>query len=259
MVDAVDTHLRRYPPPVSWDDVLSFAEEDERVVGLVLLGSRGRGIGVDDASDHDACLVLRHADAVDEARRRFPTRHGDPVELFPMTLAQLDAFAALGTPEEAHRYAYVHLTPLVDRSDGELQRILDAKELLAPLDAAMTARSAIDEAANAIYRSLRYGTPLDGAEAVAPLLRAVFALDGRIRPFHKYLAWEFEHHPLPGWSPADVGGLLAGVAVGESSALHEAFRRLEAAARRSGLDEVVEGWEPDVGWLRGEEPYRRAR
>jgi hypothetical protein len=244
---------------VSWDDVLSFAEEDERVVGLVLLGSRGRGIGVDDASDHDACLVLRDEDAVDEARRRFPTRHGDPVEVLAMTVEELDAFGELGSLDEVHRYAFVHVTPLVDRSGGELQRVLDAKELLGPLDAAMIARAAIDEATNAVYRSLRYGTALDGAEAVAPLLGAVFAVDRRIRPFHKYLAWELEHHPLPGWSPADVAGLLAGVARGEHAALHEAFRRLEAAARRTGLDDVVEGWEPDVGWLRGDEPYRRAR
>ena len=35
--------------------------------------------------------------------------------------------------------------------------------------------------------------------------------------------------------------------------LREAFRMLERAARATGHGAIVDGWEPDVAWLRGEE------
>lgn len=38
--------------------------------------------------------------------------------------------------------------------------------------------------------------------------------------------------------------------------LREAFSILEAPARAAGHGMVIDGWEPDVSWLRGESRYR---
>jgi hypothetical protein len=35
--------------------------------------------------------------------------------------------------------------------------------------------------------------------------------------------------------------------------LRAAFRMLERAARSTGHGAIVDGWEPDVAWLRGDE------
>jgi hypothetical protein len=35
------------------------------------------------------------------------------------------------------------------------------------------------------------------------------------------------------------------------------FADLERAARRRGVGEVIDGWEPDVAWLRGDAEHRR--
>ena len=39
---------------------------------------------------------------------------------------------------------------------------------------------------------------LDAAESVGPLLTTLFALDRRVRPFNKFLAFELSLEPLPG-------------------------------------------------------------
>ena len=64
-----------------------------------------------------------------------------------------------------------------------------------------------------------------------------------MRPFHDYLEWELEHHPLEGWD--DLLDLLEGDQ-------HELFRRVEAHVRARGLGDVVDSWEPDVPFMRGE-------
>jgi hypothetical protein len=46
------------------------------------------------------------------------------------------------------------------------------------------------------------------------------------------------------------------VLTGEPEAQRELFNRVEPLARRAGFGDVVDGWEPDVDWLRGSAEYR---
>jgi hypothetical protein len=117
-------------------------------------------------------------------------------------------------------------------------------------------REALDDYINQTYRSLRYGTRLDAMEAVPPALRTIFALENRVRPYNKYLEWELRHHPVEGWTADELLPLLDRVLVGEPAAQHELCRRIEEPARREGFGDVVDGWEPDVAWLRGQGEYR---
>ena len=93
-------------------------------------------------------------------------------------------------------------------------------------------------------------------EAVPYALRAIFALEGRVRPYNKYLEWELRHHPLEGWTADGLLPLLDRVLTGEPEAQHELFDRIEGPARDAGFGDVVDAWEPDVAWLRGETEYR---
>jgi hypothetical protein len=85
----------------------------------------------------------------------------------------------------------------------------------------------------------------------------VFAIEGRVRPWNKYLEWELSKHPLdePEWAFDPfldrVDGLPSSAA--EQQAM---FRDLERVARRRGFGELIDSWEPDVAWLRGEAEYR---
>jgi predicted nucleotidyltransferase len=240
----------------SFEDVRAYAEASEDVLGVILFGSRGRDFGIDERSDWDLVLVATDAETARAAQERFPSRHGSTVEVFVETLPSLEAAGELDGPDEWRRYLYAHLTPIVDRTGGELQRVLDAKELLPPELRERRAAEAVDAFVNAVYRARRYGTRLDAAEAAPLLLSAAFALGGRIRPYNKYLAWELERHPLAGWPADETPGLLDGLLAGDEAALIEAFGRIAQQARAAGLGGVIDGWEPDVSWLRGESAFR---
>ncbi len=92
---------------------------------------------------------------------------------------------------------------------------------------------------------------LDAAEGVPFLLDLLFALDRRPRPYHKYLAWELDRYPLPGW---DTDALLSSVDVisttGDVAAQRQLFGLVEAAARRAGLGAVLDAWGGDLDLMR---------
>jgi hypothetical protein len=237
-------------------DLLAFAEASDDVLGLFVLGSRERGVGLDERSDYDVGVVLRDDDAQARFDEQWPLEHGAPVEVLSYTLDGLREHGAFGSPAEWARYQYAHVEARLDRTGGVLQRILDAKEEVPPDVRDDLVRRSLGAYVNSTYRSLRYGTRLDAAESVSPLLHAVFALESRVRPFNKYLEWELRHHPLPAWHPDTLLALLERVLDGDADAQHELFRAVEHQARANGFGDAIDEWEPDVAWLRGVARYR---
>ena len=227
------------------------ARSRKEVVGLYLFGSRGRDYMVDERSDWDVCVVLADREARDEFDREFPSAHGARVEVVSATLDGIRDNAS-----EHGRYASAHANVVLDKTGGELARVVTEQESLPGGTRDAVVREALDGYINQTYRSLRYGTRLDALEAIPSALRTIFALSDRVRPYNKYLEWELRHHPLEGWSADDLLPLLDRVLTGEPEALHELFRRIEASARREGFGDVVDGWEPDLDWLRGNAGYR---
>ncbi len=241
-----------------YDTVLELAQRDDGVLGLVLGGSHGKGVFVRPESDHDLYLVVRDPDTY---RRRFRTRRGDPVEVLVFSLEEFRAHAAVGSASEWNRYSFAHVEPVVDKTGGELARIVEEKGRLPRDDARRIAAEALDGYVNLYYRSAKnvyaglvLASRLDASESVPWLLTALFALDGRVRPYNKYLEWELDHYPLPGeaWSGERLLPMLQRiVATGELGEQQRLFRDVEQLARERGQGSVIDGWEPDVAWLRG--------
>jgi len=222
-------------PNLTFDHVLERARTDERVTGLFLGGSRGKGANVRPDSDYDVRVV---GDAED-----LGTERGGHVEVAVMSLERFRDYP------EWDRYTLTHVEALIDRT-GEIQRVIDEKGRLSEAEARELAPAALDGYMNSLYRSLKrpgLGGRLHAAEANASLMTCLFALEGRVRPFHDYLEWELETYPLDGW--ADLPNLLEGDP-------HELFRRVETHVRARGLGEVVDAWEPDVPFMR-HKPWRR--
>ena len=236
---------------IAYEELLESARGRDEVVGMYVFGSRGRGFMVDERSDWDVCVVLADAAARDEFAREFPSGHGARVEIVTATLDDLR-----GNRSEHWRYAAAHADVVLDKTDGELTRVVAEQESLPSGTRDAVVREALDGNINQTYRSLRYGTRLDAAEAIPYALRTIFALEDRVRPYNKYLEWELRHHPLEGWKADELLPLLDRVLTGDAETQRELFRRIEEAARRDGFGDVVDGWEPDVAWLRGEGGYR---
>jgi hypothetical protein len=241
----------------SFDELVAELEADPLVVGLVLGGSRGKGALVDERSDHDLYVVLDDDEDLDAYAERYPSRHGEPVEVMLLSRRGLEGMPAW------NRYTFCHVEPLLDRSGGWLPDVLRA---LSTVDAA-TAAEPLDAYVNSVYRSLRNAerrlltaSLLDAGESVPWFLEFLFAAHGRIRPYNKWLAWELQHHPLAPPSPGDTVSLGSNellprvehiVRHGDPGEQRALFRDAETLARRLGHTATIDGWEPDVAWLRG--------
>jgi predicted nucleotidyltransferase len=235
----------------SFEELLEVARTRKEVVGVYVFGSRGRNYMVDERSDWDVCVVLAGREARDEFEREFPFAHGAQLEVVSVTLDELR-----GARSEHGRYAAAHADIVLDKTGGELTRVVAEQESLPSGSRDSIVREALDNYVNQTYRSLRYGTRLDAVEAVPHALRTIFALENRVRPYNKYLEWELRHHPLADWTADELLPLLDRVLTGEPEAQRELFNRIEPLARRESYGDVIDAWEPDVDWLRGRSGYR---
>jgi hypothetical protein len=243
------------------DDLLRYAESSDDVLGIYIFGSRGRLDGLaDDQSDYDVGVVLRDDADLAAFDERWPFLHGAPVEIARCTMSELRVTADYGTPSAWSRPIYGAVDLRLDKS-GEVAVILEGKRTLPPEVQWQIAREMLDGYINSTYRSLRYrlvgagaGTRLDAAAAVPLLLEFLFAVEGRVRPFNKYLESELARRPLAGgeFTMARVLAILDA----DVDEQHAMFREVERVAREHGLSDVVDAWQPDVAWLRGEGPYR---
>jgi len=96
---------------------------------------------------------------------------------------------------------------------------------------------------------LRLECRLDAAESVPWLLDVIFTVEGRVRPYHKYLAWELREHPLAHWEAPELLGLLTATLDGDPGAIRETFARVSAVCAvfdgelaEPVLRPVIDGW-----------------
>jgi predicted nucleotidyltransferase len=231
--------------------LLRKAARDENVVGVVLVGSQAVGRPTP-SSDYDVCVVTL------DPTRRYRFRRGGPVESWTMTLAEFRGYALPGSGIEAEydRGAFIRARVDLDKLDGEVGRLVREKATLTADEPRAAASWHLDGYVNLVYRSLKSWAAgrqlearLDAAESIPYLLTALFALDRRVRPFNKWLVVEIEREPLP--IPALLARIEAIRAAGEPAAQRQMFRDVEALARQRGHGAVIDGWEPNLAWLRG--------
>ena len=148
---------------------------------------------------------------------------------------------------------------VVDSADGSIGTLVTHLETLDPGEARTLAAGKLDDYVNAYYRAAKNAgagladeARLDAAESVPLLLDFLFAVHGRVRPFNRFLVWELERRPLPGagWKSDALTSWLERVAAGDLEAQRQVFRDVESVARAHGLGDVLDGWEPDLAWLR---------
>lgn len=219
------------------DELLAEAREDENVVGLVVHGSRGRNLHVHEGSDWDVVVVVR------ERTGRYDSERGGELEAFEVTsLADLPNWMLP---------AVTWTTPALDKTGAVAAQLAEVIEV----DPA-TAAEPLDGYVNSYYRSaknartgLELAALLDAQESIPHYLDFVFAVHGRVRPYNKWLEWELREHQLP--VEVDLDRLERIARTGDLDDQRSLFRETEALARELGHGATIDGWEPDVAWLRG--------
>jgi hypothetical protein len=245
-----------------YESLLQRAHAAPAVVGVVAFGSRAVGVDLTPASDVDCFVIVAGTDA---DAREWRTPHGSPVEVWPMTLEAFRRHALPGDDGAWNRPTFIRARVDIDKLDGEIAAIVDGKRRLAPDEATAVVDAALDDAINSIYRALRsaeagrsLAARLDAIDAIGPLLTTAFALESRVRPWNRWLAHELATEPLRTPALAGLTDLVERLAEEPSAErLRETFRFLEGPARDAGHGAIVDGWEPDVAWLRGEAAYRQ--
>jgi predicted nucleotidyltransferase len=245
-----------WDPEARYRELLDRATVDPDVVGVVVFGSRGAGGFVIADSDVDAFVLVAGPEA---DAKRWSTAHGSEIEVWAMTLDEFRDHAMPGTTTSCNRPTFLRVRIDLDKLDGEIGRIVERKRRLTDDEARALADVALDDYINSLYRSLRNlegGRSLEGRldaiESIGPLLTSAFALEGRVRPFNKWLPFELAAEPLVKPDLVDLLELVERIVVDPSEGpLRRAFRAIERTARASGHGAVVDSWEPDVEWLRG--------
>jgi len=244
---------------MTYEQLVELARRDAGIVGLILTGSRGREFAVGDESDWDVRLVVRD-ELRDAYRARLATTRGSEVEVVVLSQSELEEVRSVGSAPAWDRYSYVGATVAVDDAGRSLSRLLARMGSLERDDAQGLAAERLDGYVNAYYRAaknLRSGlvveARLDAVEAVPLLLDFLFAVHGRVRPFNRFLRWELEQRPLPGeaWEAKTLLTRLEALTAGDLAEQQRMFREVEGLAHSRGLGDVIDGWEPDVAWLRG--------
>lgn len=219
------------------DELLEQARDDENVIGVVVHGSRGRGLHVHEGSDWDVIVVVREPDG------RYDAARGGELEAFEVR--------SLGELPPWMLPAVTWTTPVLDKTGAVATQLADVTNV----DPA-TAAEPLDGYVNSYYRSaknaragLELAALLDAQASIPYYLDFVFAVHGRVRPYNKWLEWELREHPLQ--TPVDldrIGRIARTGDLGEQQAL---FRETEALARDRNHGATIDSWEPDVPWLRG--------
>jgi hypothetical protein len=185
-------------PPTSkaaLDEIVG--RDDPAILGVVLTGSAARGVATE-WSDVDVYLVLTEEGYRDRTVVRSPA-----ADEIPTTLAALEAPGPLGSDLWWSRWSFAWARVLRDHTDGRLDAALRRQATLSGQEQRDVLLDRLDAVGNFLYRalkSLREARPfeqrLDVTECVPWALDALFAMEGRVRPYNKYLAWELRTHPL---------------------------------------------------------------
>jgi hypothetical protein len=233
------------------------ARIDANIIGFWLDGSRGKGI-ISEHSDYDCTMLVTDA-VFDQYKERYREFRTQDVELRVMTLAEFKSYAAWGSETAWDRYNFAHLEPLVDRT-GVLQELFQEKSRVPDNVRKAFVAGQWDYYVNQVYRSLKCfrdgqsaGGRLEAAESVTPLLKAIFGLHGRVRPFFKYLDWELKAYPLENLAMPGEGFLEAILKIletGSVPAQQGLLTHMEVIARADEYGDVFDAWGQKLGWMK---------
>ncbi len=190
--------------PVNLDkhykNLLNEAKSNPYVIGIILTGSRGKG-KVTKHSDYDVFLVVKNKTPKKIVKSLLRFRKLD-FDLFVMELNAFKNYASWGGNYAWDRYNFARLKAPLDKT-GKIQKIVDEKGSLPAKYKKQFIKDSIDHYINQVYRSIKthrdgdlLASRLEGNESIQPMLNAVFAWHGRLKPYYKYLKWELKREPL---------------------------------------------------------------
>jgi Nucleotidyltransferase domain len=236
-------------------ELLEVAEADDGVVGLFLVGSRGKGFA-DEHSDYDVRIILN--DDTADAHKANYTSKTPAMDVSIWTFSDFAEYARWQSDTHWDRYAFSHVQALVDKTGGAVQRLIDEKGSVPREHAHAFINASLDGYINCFYRSAKahwrhdaVGVRMAAAASIPCLLDALFAWHGRTTPFPDYLSRELAVRPLGqfSWS-ADklLAALLTILGDGDLTTQQKLARAVEVEFRKGGYGKMFDAWDGRDQW-----------
>ena len=229
--------------------LLEKAKNDDRIIGFILTGGRGKGMFTEN-SDYDVALITTD-ESVLNVQEEYKSKQ-DIIDLGIMSLSRFKIYADVGTAEDWDRYACTHIKAHIDKT-GEIQKIIDEKGVLPKDQTAKVAKNALGCYLNSLYRSIKnhrdgniFASHFDACESLPWLLTFLFAIEGRVRPYNKFLTWELEKYPLKNlpMRSGDFLGKIGSIIKSGDIAIQKEFHILaEQVALKNDCSDVIDDWE----------------
>lgn len=236
--------------------ILQKAKNDGRIIGLILTGGRGKGMFTEN-SDYDITIITTD-ESVSSVKEEYKCKQ-DIIDVAVFPIAGFRIYADVGTAEDWDRYAYAYNNAQIDKT-GEIQKIIDEKGTLPKDQIAKVAKNALGCYLNSLYRSVKnhrdgniFASHFDACESLPWLLTFLFAVEGRVRPYNKFLTWELEKHPLknlPIKCEDFLGKIESVIKTGDIEIQKEFHKIAEEIALEHNYSDVTDDW---VGYYFGRE------
>lgn len=244
-------------PDHHFQQILDDARADPYVLGLFLGGSRAKGFG-DQLSDYDICMIVAD-DAPEPARERYLRLNAESIDLWTYSFSQFRDESAWEGPEFWDRYNYAHTRALIDKCDGQIQRLIDERGRIPAEQRVPWIRSRLDAYINSLYRSLKCmrkenmrGARLEANDSIGYLLDVLFGYEGRHRPFYGYLERELRKYPLAE-IPLSGDQLLRKIdAITDTADLatqQELLAMVDVLLRPAGFGDMFDDWDKKYEWM----------
>lgn len=229
-----------------------FAVQDKRVLAFYISGSYAKNKLHAD-SDLDPVFIVQE-DAQETVEQDLVTLYDlSGCDLCIYTKVEFYELSTSGTSGMgSDRYDYAHLTVCVDKTGGEIQALIDKRGRLSQEETMYLGAGYLDGYINAFYRSFKswrqswtLAQHLEAAESVHYALAFLFAAEGRVKPFAKYLEWELQTHPLQ--LPMAAENLLAMInkilTTADIKQQMLFFESVCTYAAQAGFKDIIEAWE----------------
>lgn len=243
-----------------YQKLLTYAEEDERIIGVILGGSRGKGM-INEFSDYDLNFIVDEADLnkFEHKIKKFDSIGDIGVQ----SIQDFRCYANWNTDFSWDRYNFTHLKAPVDKT-GEIQRLIDEKGVVPEEVYESHIRANLDYYINSIYRSVKctrsgdiLGARLEASRGISGYLSVLFGVHNRrLLPYYKYLKWELQRDPLTKLEKAGISGeeLLAItdqiMKDGDLKAQHKLFIAIENLVRKEGFGSTLDEWGDNLEFIK---------
>jgi hypothetical protein len=232
-------------------ELLNECKKDPNVSGLFLGGSMGKSEKfVTKDSDMDVYVIVSD-NASEKLKERILSYSSNDFEIWVHTSSQFSAYADWSSDRKWERYNFSHNKAVIDKT-GEIQKMMDEKGKLPMEVQKAVIEDALDGYINQVYRSAKYyrdgnnlSAYLDATESLPLLMTALYALEGRIKPYNKYFEWELENYPLNflPWAPkefvADYKHILE---TGDLTTQKNIYKEIKKLFTEQGFNKIIDDW-----------------